>query len=143
MERLDWGVAAVFVYGTLKRGQVRERCWPRKPLDVAPATVGGRLYDLGPYPALASGSDRVTGELWRFAAEDIVATLAALDEIEDYRGGPEDLYRRAIIECESATGRARAWTYLYAKASELREEQRIALDANDVCGWPAVKTPVL
>ena len=37
----------VFVYGTLMRGELRERCWPHQPLCVIPACVRGLLYDLG------------------------------------------------------------------------------------------------
>jgi gamma-glutamylcyclotransferase (GGCT)/AIG2-like uncharacterized protein YtfP len=56
-------LSGVFVYGTLQRGGVRERCWPRKPIYVEVARVRGALYDLGPYPALVEGSDFVAGEL--------------------------------------------------------------------------------
>jgi gamma-glutamylcyclotransferase (GGCT)/AIG2-like uncharacterized protein YtfP len=75
----DRPVDCVFVYGTLKRGQVRERSWPRQPLAVEPAWTLGRLFDLGPYPGLLAGTDRVLGELWRFAAEDLPETLRVLD----------------------------------------------------------------
>jgi gamma-glutamylcyclotransferase (GGCT)/AIG2-like uncharacterized protein YtfP len=45
----------VFVYGTLKRGEVRAACWPREPVKVEEATVRGALFDLGDYPALVPG----------------------------------------------------------------------------------------
>src|SRR5262245_31105020 len=102
---------AVFVYGTLKRGQVRERCWPRPPISVEPATVHWALYDLGPYPALVAGDDTVAGELWHLAPGDMQATLAALDRVEGFGGKEDDLYRRVIVECETTTGSTRAWTY--------------------------------
>jgi len=126
----------VFVYGTLKRGQVRERCWPRRPLAVDPATVLGALYDLGPYPALVAGSDRVGGEVWRFGAEDMEATLAALDEVEGYNGDGNDWYRRVVIECHTASGVVQAWTYLYARMYELQVSRRIGGDSSGVCHWP-------
>jgi gamma-glutamylcyclotransferase (GGCT)/AIG2-like uncharacterized protein YtfP len=85
------GPLAIFVYGTLQRGQVRERCWPRPALRVEPATVRGWLFDLGPYPALvvpAAGevADTIAGELWHVAADDLEVTLAALDRIEGFQG---------------------------------------------------------
>ncbi len=54
-------VQAFFVYGTLKTGQCRERCWPCKPIETRAAWVYGELYDTGPYPALFAGSDMVGG----------------------------------------------------------------------------------
>jgi gamma-glutamylcyclotransferase (GGCT)/AIG2-like uncharacterized protein YtfP len=74
--------SAVFVYGTLKRGEVRARSWPRLPLKVDPATVRGTLFDLEAYPALVEGNQIVAGELWHFAPDDIPETLAVLDMIE-------------------------------------------------------------
>src|SRR5438093_3247250 len=50
--RMEQEALPVFVYGTLKRGEERARCWPRSPERVVPATTQGRLYDLGTYPAL-------------------------------------------------------------------------------------------
>jgi gamma-glutamylcyclotransferase (GGCT)/AIG2-like uncharacterized protein YtfP len=127
---------AIFVYGTLKRGHVREACWPRRPVKVEAAAVRGTLYDLGPYPALVEGSDLVAGELWHFAAEDLPATLAALDRIEGYSGGAGDLYRRAVIECRSDDGTVKAWTYWYARATELETAQRVKPDKDGLCRWP-------
>src|SRR5437667_3874873 len=95
---------AVFAYGTLKRGGVREKCWPSKALRIEPAMVRGVLYDLGPYPALTEGSDWVAGELWHFAESDMPATLAALDEVEGYSGGTDDWYRQIMIECQTLSG---------------------------------------
>jgi gamma-glutamylcyclotransferase (GGCT)/AIG2-like uncharacterized protein YtfP len=134
--------SAVFVYGTLKRGEAREMCWPRRPQAVDRATVHGTLYDLGPYPALAAGSDRVGGELWRFSVDDMAATLAALDEVEGYSGSEGDLYRRGVIECETAEGTSRAWTYYFTNLDELRQARRIWKDANGLCQWtPAPLMP--
>ena len=41
-----------FVYGTLKRGFANHHRFCRNAIDIQPATVWGRLYDLGAYPAL-------------------------------------------------------------------------------------------
>ena len=107
---------SVFVYGTLKRRQVRERAWPRIPRRIEPAWTLGRLFDLGPYPALIAGGDRVLGELWHFTLEDLPETLHILDAIEGFRNEPGDLYRRVVIECATESGvAARAYTYHYAR----------------------------
>jgi len=128
---------AVFVYGTLKRGQVREKCWPRKPVSVERATVRGVLYDLGPYPGLTTGDDVVSGEIWTFAPYDMPTTLAILDEIEGYRGSSDDEYSRVIVECVTSAGTASAWVYIYSRQDQLRPERRIELDDSGICCWPA------
>lgn len=126
----------IFVYGTLKRGQIRERCWPRQPAAVEPATVRGALFDLGPYPALVSGKDVIAGELWRFSPEDFLPTLAALDRIEGFAGQPDVLYRREVITCQTTAGSESAWTYVLARTERLRESKRIQPDGKGQCHWP-------
>lgn len=87
--------SAVFVYGTLQRGQERETCWPHPPRDIQPGYVTGQLFDLGPYPALVAGDGVVAGELWLLDESNLAETLQVLDEIEGYVGpsGP-NLYLR-------------------------------------------------
>jgi hypothetical protein len=43
---------SIFVYGTLKRGYANHDRFCHNAIDIQPATVLGRLYDLGAYPAL-------------------------------------------------------------------------------------------
>jgi gamma-glutamylcyclotransferase (GGCT)/AIG2-like uncharacterized protein YtfP len=126
---------SVFVYGTLKRGKVREKCWPKKPVAIEEARVRGALYSLGSYPALTEGDDVIAGELWRFAAEDMAETLAKLDEVEGFAGRDDDEYRRIVISCETAAGAVSAWTYWYARVSELRVERRVGPDDSGNCSW--------
>jgi gamma-glutamylcyclotransferase (GGCT)/AIG2-like uncharacterized protein YtfP len=126
----------IFVYGTLKRGQCRERSWPRKPLTVEPAWTPGRLYDLGNYPAMFAGDGRVLGELWQFAAEDMPETLRVLDNIEGFRDQPDDLYRRVVIECTTKAGDILvAHAFRYARS--LPNGARIvAANTSGLCEWP-------
>src|SRR5262245_17230433 len=126
---------AVFVYGTLKQGEVREKCWPRKPVAIEKASVRGALYDLGPFPGLVAGEDVVVGELWRLDAEEMRETLAKLDQVEGSCGGADDEYRRVVIACETVAEMVEAWTYLYARVGELRPDRRTKADANGVCWW--------
>jgi gamma-glutamylcyclotransferase (GGCT)/AIG2-like uncharacterized protein YtfP len=128
-------ISAVFVYGTLKRGQCRQWCWPRRPLAIERAWTPGRLVDLGPYPALVEGSDRVLGELWQFAPEDMPATLRALDDVEGFRGGAGDLYVRVRVECTTESGKVvRAYAYRYARALSA-EAQPVIADARGMVEW--------
>jgi gamma-glutamylcyclotransferase (GGCT)/AIG2-like uncharacterized protein YtfP len=125
----------IFVYGTLKRGEVRERCWTASPIAVEPATVRGALYDLGPYPALVEGDDTVAGELWQIASADMHATLVALDRVEGFAGRDDDLYRRLIVDCQTAVGSTRGWTYKMASAAMLTAAKRIIPNDRGICVW--------
>ena len=130
--------SSIFVYGTLQRGQSRERCWPRRPLRIEAASVRGALYDLGPYPALTDGDDVVSGEVWHVAPEDISVTLAELDRVEGCGGRADDLYHRVTITCQTAAGSVSAWVYRYARVQELKPNQRIAPNpSTGQCRWPA------
>lgn len=91
-------VDSIFVYGTLKRGQLRETHWPHPPLSIQPGFIRARLYDLGPYPAIVAGSEPVCGEIWRFPENRISSTLDVLDSIEGYVPGRKiNLYERITL----------------------------------------------
>jgi gamma-glutamylcyclotransferase (GGCT)/AIG2-like uncharacterized protein YtfP len=110
----------LFLYGTL----LPELARPALAAHVArltplgPATVRGRLYDLGPYPGLildAIPAGPVAGELFALPADP--AVLRALDEYEGYdpTGPAACLFRR--VECEATVpggGTVPCWVYVYA-----------------------------
>lgn len=128
--------AAIFVYGTLQRGQEREGCWPRAPQDVIEATIGAELYDLGPYPAIIRGSDRVGGELWKLDPDDMPETLRVLDEIEGFGQEGGDLYERRIVACTTVDGETvEAYAYFYADEDEARKYFRVLPDDDGICRW--------
>lgn len=129
----------VFVYGTLKRGEERERCWPHPPWEILPATLLGELRDLGLYPALIHGADRVAGEVWQLSPEHVEDTLRVLDAIEGYReGSAENLYQRQVVQCTTADGRKlAAFTYFYADEAAARQACRVTPNASGVCNWTA------
>ena len=92
-------IDSVFVYGTLKRGQCREACWPVTPLQVIRGWVRGTLYGRADYPALLPGQRHVVGELWVFELPSIPRVLSVLDEIEGTDGNsPSDLYHRHVVD---------------------------------------------
>lgn len=114
-------ISTLFVYGTLKVGQCRERCWPRQPVEIRAAWTYGELYDTGPYPALFPGDDMVAGQAWLFDPADLPAVLEQLDAIEEYRPGHEatNLYNRQVIECFDRNGDSlKSYTYIYARENE-------------------------
>ncbi|MCB0966411.1 MAG: gamma-glutamylcyclotransferase [Ilumatobacter sp.] len=101
---------ALFVYGTLRRGDVR---WsflePFVVDDGVDDTVDGALFDTGlGYPAAVfDGPGTIVGRTYRLDSSRLDEALAVLDEEEDTVGG---LYRR--IEVTTGSG-MRAWAYAY------------------------------
>jgi gamma-glutamylcyclotransferase (GGCT)/AIG2-like uncharacterized protein YtfP len=133
---LSTDVCHVFVYGTLQRGECRERMWPRTARRVETAYVDGTLYGLRDYPAMTPGNDKVRGEVWFFWPADMAETLKVLDQIEGFGQHGPDLYVRRIVECTLNKGATcKAYTYHYCRLSELSERQRILPDADGFCQW--------
>ncbi len=133
-------IDAVFVYGTLKKGQCRAKSWPAPPLSVQQAWVRGQLHGRHDYPAMTPGEDRVRGELWRFPAEAMPKVLETLDQVEGTnQPGEPDLYVRVVTAVTDAQSRSlgRAHTYLYATDPSLDGFRRIEPVSNsgDVV-WP-------
>ncbi len=127
----------VFVYGTLKRGQLRESMWPHQPSSVRGATIQAKLYDLGPYPAITTGDDLVRGEVWCFRREHVADTIRELDAIEGYQQGQHDLYVRRVVECTVTNGDlVSAFAYFYASQTDLTDENRIHRGDDESCSWP-------
>jgi len=132
-------IAQVFVYGTLKRGQERERCWPRTPQRIEAAEIRGELYDLGPYPAVVHGADRVLGELWFLKPADVEATLRTLDEVECFGVEDVDLYVRETVECRTlADGLIQfAYVYFLADPEHARSHRRVPARDDGFVEWNA------
>ena len=85
----------VFVYGTLRRGDVRDitRLRPA-PQYVGLASVAGVLYDLGPYPGVVLGGPaRVTGEVYAISAE-LERQLDVIEEVWPQQTGE---YRKQAV----------------------------------------------
>lgn len=136
-------IQTVFVYGTLKVGEERESCWPRPPLAVRAATTSGQLYDLGPYPAMLAGEDRVLGELWFLRPEDVDVTLRVLDEVECYGVEDVDLYVRQCIECRTLDDGSlhAAYAYFLADAAEAQRHPRLTPRPDGLVAWQPRPTP--
>lgn len=100
----------LFVYGTLKRGSANpwsRRLWSQA-VFLGAATVAGRLYDLGAFPALvetADGDSVVQGELAELAATQLLELLDAYE-------GPQ--YERVLRSARLEDGTEReAWVYVW------------------------------
>lgn len=126
------GNVGIFVYGTLKKNQLRGSLWPRKPIARGPAITLGELWDLGSYPGLQPGSDWVLGELWIFPPNDIEETFRVLDEIEEYDPKKDrGLYLRRQIDVRGVDAQDRlgpiqkAFTYLMPQVAQTHRNRRI------------------
>lgn len=112
----------VFVYGTLKTGQMRASKWPKAPMSIQRAWTLGTLYDTGPYPAMVAGTDRVAGELWSFADSDLPDTLSVLDRIEcTNQPGSDNEYDREVVPVYAGESDERhsAFVYIFAERAML------------------------
>lgn len=141
-------IRSIFVYGTLKRGHLRAAVWPRPPLAIRPATIRAALYDVGPYPAIGEGEDRVLGEVWTVAADDLQETLDVLDRVEGYVAlGVDNEYNRIATQAEFEDGTfADVFTYRFADEARLKQLRRIAphieFAGRHCAGWPDASSRV-
>ncbi len=109
-------ITDLFVYGTLRPGEVR---WPFLERfvdgDGDDDTVRGTLYDSGRgYPAARfDGAGLIHGRRYPLQVESIAEALASLDEVE---AAVELLFRRIAVR--TAAG-IEAWAYEYCDATEL------------------------
>jgi gamma-glutamylcyclotransferase (GGCT)/AIG2-like uncharacterized protein YtfP len=134
----------IFVYGTLQRGEERTPCWPHPPRQVDWATVRGQLFDLGPYPALTPGDDRILGELWWIDPHLLEETLDALDRVEGFnQPGRANWYVRKIVDCHVCDGSEHpAWTYLYGHSPSLLTVPPLKPDRNGLIQWHRFRDPI-
>jgi gamma-glutamylcyclotransferase (GGCT)/AIG2-like uncharacterized protein YtfP len=107
----------IFFYGTLRTGFSRRT---QAGIDdylkfSGRASINGKLFDLGVYPAAVPASDsRVWGEV--FEMTDPQTVLPALDRIEGYVAAkPErSLYTRVRVPATLDDGRSEeVWVYFY------------------------------
>lgn len=150
-------IEGVFVYGTLKRGGLREGCWPIAPRRVTPGWIVASLYDVGPYPAIGPGPDCVLGELWWLEPDDLPRTLEVLDAVEGYSAlGRDNEYSR-LETCVTwfdanrqapgeSCGQAQAYVYQLARLDRLASLRRIhpwlPVDDRLCAAWPDPKARV-
>jgi gamma-glutamylcyclotransferase (GGCT)/AIG2-like uncharacterized protein YtfP len=105
----------IFVYGTLKPGEVNFDRYCQNVVGIQAAIAHGTLYDLPlGYPAMTPGTSPVYGFLLSFAHPQI---LPELDELEDYRPDrpieQNEYYRQKVQTFNlSHQSLGNAWAYL-------------------------------
>ncbi|NJC26388.1 gamma-glutamylcyclotransferase family protein [Neolewinella antarctica] len=118
----------LFVYGTLLSDvpSSMAKFLRRRATLLGPATVTGKLYDLGMYPGFkTSGSGEVYGELYELAAGSEKETITMLDAYEGVTGESEDEYRRVKIDCQ-LNGRKSVDAQTYVSKNIPSSAKRIA-----------------
>lgn len=129
----------IFVYGTLKRGECRERCWPHRPPRIEPAYTHGSLYELGEYPGLRISDAKAGGELWFVEPAHLAETFRVLDEIEGYRGEPGDAYARRIVPCwlidDVNAAPIDAYTYTFNDDERLDQLEPLVANDSGIAFW--------
>ncbi len=104
----------LFVYGTLKKGEVAHHLIERFIARIVPATVRGTLYHLPyGYPVIVPENRGIVhGEL--FFIPNLSQIIELLDDYEDYNSenSAESLFIRVMVEAKGSDGRYYyAWTY--------------------------------
>ena len=109
-------MTTLFTYGTLKRGfQNHHRIFGGYDIKITPAWTYGKLYDLGCFPALTDGNNKVYGELIEF---DNPAILKRVDYLEGYRGenNSYNFYDRRETQVFTDKNEVIAWAYFLNKS---------------------------
>jgi len=109
-ERVGQRAATLFTYGTLRRGAPMHGLLEGRTTWIGPASVAGRLVDLGAFPGLiaaAAPGDRVHGDLFAIAEAQCEELLDTLDR---YEGAS---FERVEHTVDGPDGPARAWLYLW------------------------------
>ncbi|NEO33278.1 MAG: gamma-glutamylcyclotransferase [Symploca sp. SIO3C6] len=106
----------VFVYGTLKPGEVNyDQYCASKIVEETRAVAFGGLFDLPiGYPAMTLGNSRVEGFVLTFPEDGILRQLDELEDYEPQRKPEENEYNRHQIETYSLEGKVLglSWVYL-------------------------------
>ncbi|NEP12583.1 MAG: gamma-glutamylcyclotransferase [Symploca sp. SIO2C1] len=106
----------VFVYGTLKPGEVNYNLYcAGKVVEAKKAIAFGELFALPlGYPAMIPGENPVQGFLLTFADPAMLSVLDTLEDYDPYRVPAENEYNRYQIEVYNLARETPtlAWIYL-------------------------------
>lgn len=106
----------LFVFGTLRRGEVNHRCLAGTYDRCLPATLHGfrRSVAAHGFPTIRPvAGEQVDGELFFIRPDLYDQTLRRCDVLEDLPPGEleGDYYRREPVTVETAEGKFTAWVY--------------------------------
>ena len=112
----------LFVYGSLKFGENNHnRIFSDYDIKITSAWTYGELYDLGYFPALTEGNNKVYGELIEF---DNLVILQRVDYLEGFHGenNSYNFYERREIQVFSDREEFTAWAYFLKKCKIIESD---------------------
>ena len=112
----------LFVYGSLKFSENNHnRIFSGYDIKITSAWTFGELYDLGYFPALTDGNNKVYGELIEF---DNLEILTRVDSLEGYRGEISNFnfYDRKEIQVFTDKNKVTAWAYYLKKCKIIESD---------------------
>ncbi|QIR37557.1 gamma-glutamylcyclotransferase [Tolypothrix sp. PCC 7910] len=109
------GILRVFVYGTLKPGEVNyQKYCAGKVIDAKRAIARGKLFALPMgYPAMTLEDSQVQGYLLSFKDSKVLSQLDNLEDYQPQRQISENLYNRQEIEIFNLQGLSLGWAWTY------------------------------
>jgi gamma-glutamylcyclotransferase (GGCT)/AIG2-like uncharacterized protein YtfP len=132
----------VFVYGTLRRGDVRDITRLRPvPRFIGMASVAGVLYDLGPYPGVVlGGPGRVRGEVYAISAE-LERQLDAIEEVWPQRTGEYSKQEVSVLLDESPVSAEGAAAQLQCLVYEINPGRVVGKNVIPAGDWLESRGP--
>lgn len=131
----------VFVYGTLRSGEINDleklaqRLGLAPPQRLGPAAMPGTLYDFGDWPGLVeSAVGRVVGEVYQVDP----ALLAAVDAVEEYEPGGNTLFVRRSVELDVA---GKALSCFFYPIDPAQRGAAIPIDHDDWIAYRQTRAP--
>ena len=102
-----------FVYGTLIKGMGNDVLIPDEAKRIKGYTKG-RMYNVGLFPAVVDGNDKIHGEIVFVPSFLYKRTMRVLDTLEGYHGKDDDMYKRRIVDVWDIDGNETlAWIYIW------------------------------
>ena len=116
-------IDSMFVYGTLRKQEFRERVMDEISRESKDIAIRAKMYDIGAFPAITLEDGTVHGELHRIKENpDSIETLDGIESFEnDVDGiikaknkefkkyGKSSMYLRVLIN----SGEGMCWTYVW------------------------------
>jgi gamma-glutamylcyclotransferase (GGCT)/AIG2-like uncharacterized protein YtfP len=106
-------VDSMFVYGTLRKQECREKIMNEISLDSKNITIKAKMYDIGAFPAITLEEGIVYGEIHKIKEEpNSFETLDCVEGFTEY--DKSSLYHRILINSSQGI----CWTYVWNDSTE-------------------------
>lgn len=107
----------VFVYGTLKKDFYNHRFLEGKYDGMEEGQILGEMYNTGYFPAVVTGLNEVSGEIYYIKADEYIGVMKNLDGLEGYSEGrpaKDCMYIRKTINVRTNNMEiVECWVYIW------------------------------